>query len=272
MRSQPVELTFDALVADIQASPKYRALCLATIRDVAKQELGRHANQRATVAAVRKRLHRLWAQFLGEPDYENARTDLNAAFVAGSDDAVRSACRRILERHASTRERMDDLPELYRRLFARTGSPASVLDLASALHPFGYRWMGLPHTATYRAFDINVDIVALTNHYFRLEGIEGSAEHRDVLCGLPTERADIALLFKMYHCLEHRRRGAGWAAVRAASARFVAVSFPTHNLTRRRVDIVQNYEPAILENCARAGWSIERCEVPSETLLVIRKA
>ena len=261
----------DGLASAIQSSPKYRALCPATIRDVALREIGRHANARATEAAVRQRLHRLWAQFLGKPNYDQARADLDAAFADGSDDSIRAACRRILERHASTRERLDDLPELYRRLFAVTGVPGSVLDLASALHPFGLRWMGLPQTVHYRAFDINADIVALTDRYFRLEGLDGIAEHRDVLCDPPTEPADLALLLKMFHCLEHRRRGAGWEVVAAAPARSVAISFPTHNLTRRRVDIAQNYESEILAGCEKSGWRIERCEVPSETVLVIRK-
>jgi len=272
MRSQATRPNVDDIVAGVQSSPKYRALCGATIRDVASRELGRHANLRATTAATRRKLHRLWAQFLGEPEYDDARADLDMAFAAKSDDAIRAACRRILERHASTRERFNDLPELYRGIFAVTGIPGSVLDLASALHPFGWRWMGLPQSMHYRAFDINADIVALTDRYFRLEGLDGIAEHRDVLCDPPTEPADLALLLKMFHCLEHRRRGAGWEVVATVPARCVAVSFPTHNLTRRKVDIAQNYEGDILAGCDKSGWRVQRCEVPSETVMIIRKS
>ena len=73
--------------------------------------------------------------------------------------------------------------------------------------------MGLPRSVRYCAYDINARIVSLTNCYFQLEGIAGIAEHRDVLCDPPRESADLALLLKMYHCLERRRCGAGWQAV-----------------------------------------------------------
>ena len=94
--------------------------------------------------------------------------------------------------------------------------------------------MGLPRTTEYHAFDINERVVGLVNHYFRLEGLAPLAELRDVLCRPPDQVADVALLLKMYHCLEHRRRGAGWQVVEQTQARWIALSFPTRNLSNRR--------------------------------------
>ena len=79
-------------------------------------------------------------------------------------------------------------------------------------------------------------------------------------------------LFKMYHCLEHRRRGAGWEIIRSVPARWVAVSFPTRNLSARAVDILGNYEPAIRAGAEKQGWAVQSFSVPSETVLVIRKS
>src|SRR5205823_640422 len=115
----------DAIVADIRRSRKYRDLCPATIRDVAQFELNRHKSPREAAAAARRRLHRLWAEFLGSPDYDASRAHLDAAFAAGDDAAVQLACRQILGDHASTRERLGDLPNFYRQLFAVTGKPTS---------------------------------------------------------------------------------------------------------------------------------------------------
>jgi hypothetical protein len=265
----PAEL--DRIVADIRRSRKYSDLCPTTIRDVVGLELDKHKSTAAAIAASRRRLHRLWAEFLGTPDFDASCADLRFAFASGDQAAIEAGCRQILAEHASTSERLDDLPDFYRQLFSISGAPTSLHDLASAFHPFGFRWMGLPRSVRYYAYDINARIVSLTNCYFQLEGIAGAAEHRDVLCDPPREPADLALLLKMYHCLERRRRGAGWQAVADVSARRVAVSFPTRNLRGRRVDIVGNYESEIRERAVSRNWNVSQFVVPSEIVFVIRK-
>jgi 16S rRNA (guanine(1405)-N(7))-methyltransferase len=265
----PAEL--DRIVADIRRSRKYSDLCPTTIRDVVGLELQKHNSIPAAIAASRRRLHRLWAEFLGAPDFADSCAQLQLAFASNDETTIETVCQQILGVHASTRERLADLSDFYRQLFAVTGEPTSLHDLASAFHPFGFRWMGLPRSVRYCAYDINARIVSLTNCYFQLEGITGTAEHRDVLCDPPREPADLALLLKMYHCLERRRGGAGWQAVAEVPAQWVAVSFPTRNLQGRRVDIAGNYESEIRERAAGRGWTVSRCGVPSEIVVIIHK-
>src|SRR5262249_25735948 len=154
---------------------------------------------------------------------------------------------------------------------ALTGVPERIMDLASALNPFSLRWMKLPKTVCYHAYDINRRVVELTNHYFCLEGLPLLAAHQDVLCSPPAESADVALLFKMYHCLEHRQRGAGWRVVAAVPARWVAVSFPTRNLRAQNVDILGNYEGQIRLESEREGWHCLDIRLTTEVILLIRK-
>jgi 16S rRNA (guanine(1405)-N(7))-methyltransferase len=262
---------FDRIVADIRRSRKYSDLCPTTIRDVVGLELDKHKSIPTAIAAARRRLHRLWAEFLGAPNFDNSCAQLQSAFASNDDPTIKTICRQILSEHASTRERLDDLPEFYQQLFTLTGVPTSLHDLASAFHPFGFRWMGLPRSVRYCAYDINARTVWLTNCYFQFEGIAGAAEHCDVLCDPPREPADLALLLKMYHCLERRRRGAGWQALAEVPARWVTVSFPTRNLQGRYVDIAGNYESEIRERATSRGWTVSHCGVPSETVLVIHK-
>jgi 16S rRNA (guanine(1405)-N(7))-methyltransferase len=265
----PAEL--DAIVEGICRSKKYQGLARETVRDVLALELSRQKSPARAVELARRRLHRLWAQFLGEPEYESSKRALDSAFVSGSDHQIRSACETILTAHASARERMEDVSRLYSELFAITGRPARLLDLACALNPLSFRWMDLPGSTAYHAFDINERVVGLANHYFRLEGLAPLAELRDVLCRPFDETADVALLLKMYHCLEHRRRGAGWQVVEQTHARWIALSFPTRNLTNRDVDILENYEPDILDRAKLRGWHCARVEVPSEIVLLIER-
>lgn len=256
-------------VERILASPKYRSLARETIEDVLGRELRRHGPGPRAIRSARTILHRVAAYYLGQPDYGRVEEALSAC---ADRDARNGICRSVLQGHGSTRERLEVMVELYAGIFGRTGIPTRLADLASACNPFAFPWMGLPDTVRYDAYDINADMVRLVGRYFELEGIPGRAIHRDVLCRPPTEVYDTALLLKMYHCLEHRRRGAGWEVVAATPARVVAVSFPSRNLRGRVADIAGNYRDEILGATRAAGWSCEEVTYPGETVFLVTKA
>ncbi len=270
MRENDPELV-SSLVADILGSRKYRHLCPETVHNVVCQEFARQENARTAIRIARERLHRLWAQFLGEPDYGSSVRELTAAFESNEGGRVAHACLDVLRSHASTRERVPELARVYSQIFAHTGIPVRIADLACAFAPLAFRWMGLPRSVEYHAFDINQRIVDLINKYFQLEGIQPRAALRDVLCTPINERIDVALLFKMYHCLEHRERGAGWRVVEAVPAKWVAISFPTRNLQGHLVDIIGNYESVIVENAVHRGWSHSRLNFETEDIVLIDK-
>lgn len=257
--------------ARIRETRKYRLLSPETIQDVVRHELGRRTSgsRASALSSAREALHRVAAFYLGEPDYQSAAEALEQA--RGDDGALEAVCREILASHVSTRERLGTMAELYRAIFSRTGTPASVADLASACNPFSFRWMGLARSVRYRAYDINEAMVRLVGRYFAIEGVSGTAELRDVLCSPSTEGVDVALLFKMYHCLEHRRRGAGWDVVSRMPAGHVAISFPSRNMQGRVADIAANYRPEILARAAAAGWGTEELAVDGEIVILVRK-
>jgi 16S rRNA (guanine(1405)-N(7))-methyltransferase len=266
----------DSLVAKTLSSRKYRGIAPETVRDVVAREVSRGGGESGAAARARLRLHRLWAGYLGEPDHEQAVRSLEDAFAAGAgaaagDAAVRGACLAVMERHQSSRERLAELEPFYRAVFEATGRPDALLDLACAVNPLAWRWMGLDRGARYFAYDINSRTVDLVSRYLALEGVPGRAEHRDVLVRPPEEAGDVALLLKMYHCLEHRRRGAGWEAIESAPTAWVVVSFPTRNLASRRADIIGNYEPEIRAKAAARGWPVAEAGVASEVALIVRK-
>ncbi len=260
-----------SLVKRIKDSKKYRPLCEDTIRDVVSRELAKNRTEKQALDASRRKLHLILAAYLGQPDHKECEIALRKAFDAHSDMQVRNACIRILSKHASCSERQSFLDSYYSRIFRVTGRPQSVVDLACAYHPFGLRWMDLAEGAHYRAYDINRDIVELVNLYFRMERISGKAELRDVLVNPPEEPADIAFLFKMYHCLEHRRKGAGLQVVDQAPASWIALSFPSQNLRARSVAILENYQDILFRRAEERKWTVERLDFKTEVLLLIKK-
>lgn len=144
-------------------SPKYRMLGIPpeTVADLFAQEEGKHPNEKTLQKAVRQKLHNIMAVYLGDPDYNQAADALTTAWREGGMNALKLVCRQLLNAHASTRERLPQMDTFYNEIFALTGKPNVVLDLACALHPFGLPWMKLPAGCSYYAYDIHAPRIAL---------------------------------------------------------------------------------------------------------------
>jgi 16S rRNA (guanine(1405)-N(7))-methyltransferase len=261
----------DAARRELGAKAKFADLAPATIADVVQREYTRHGPGRPAFDAARKRLHRIRADYLGPLPAEAQLARLEAAVGAGDDAAAEATCLDLLDGHDSTRERLDVLAAFYRELWRIAGRPDSVQDLACAVHPFAWRWMGLPAQTRYLAYDNVRGFARAAERYLRAEGVAVAASWQDILVAPPSERADLAFFFKMYHCLEARRRGAGAELLQAVPARRVAVTLPTRNLGGRSRDIAGQHTPAIRETALAHRWSVTEAAFPNELLLVVDK-
>ena len=267
--------SLEDLIKKIMGSKKYRHICEQTVRDIISGERAKHAHRtilpKAAVASARRRIHRVWSSYLFKADYRSLAGKLKAAFESGESIGIEAACEKILACHQSSRERIPILKEFYAAIFGITGLPGRLHDLACALNPLSFRWMNLPDTVEYRAYDINRETVSLINCYFNLEGIAPLAVHRDILCSPIAESGDVGLLLKMYHCLERRRRGAGWEVLETTPFHWTVITFPGFSLASRSVDIAANYEPQIRSRCKQLGWRTARIDFSAEVILLVEK-
>ena len=261
--------SLDELVASVLASAKYRAVCPDTVQRIGERELAKGRGLKAAAKATKARLHQVFGAFAEAPDYAQLLRGLEAAHASGSPEAVRAACRAALACHASTRERLPLLERFYRDIFAVTGVPRRVLDLACGLHPLATPWMGLPPDTPYTAFDIDGRAVDFLRRCASLlhPGLE--ACHADVLCSPPTEEADVAFLLKAATSLERQEKGALRRLLDALRVGHVVVSFPVASLGGRDKGMRQNYERAFLEMMAGDPRRIARLEFPSELVFVV---
>ncbi len=265
--ADPIELLVDELLN----SRKYRALNLPaeTVRDLLEQELPRHRSGKDALKAVRHKLHTIVAPYLGDPDYDRVVSDLRAAAAAGPD-ALRAACTDVLAAHASTRERLQVLDDFYPRLFAVTGQPRSILDLACGLNPFSWPWMGLPASTQYHAYDIHAPRVAAINTFFETQGLAPLAEVRDVLVRPPEIEADVAFLFKEAHRMEERQRGCSRGLWRALNIRWLLVSLPAESLSGK-FQLADRQRALVQQAIGGAGWPVTELVFGSEIVFCIEK-
>jgi 16S rRNA (guanine(1405)-N(7))-methyltransferase len=261
---------YETLIDTILQSRKYRDLAIPTetVRDLLEQELPRYRTQKEAVEVVRKKLHNIMASYLGDPNYPAAAKHLDAAFAGGDVAQIRQVCSSILEMHASSKERMPILDGFYERLFALTGKPKTVLDLACGLNPFALPWMGLAPDVRYYAYDIHQPRLDLINHFFSLEGLQPLGIKQDILVDPPQVEAEVALFFKEAHRFEQRQHGCNrglWIALRV---RYLLVSLPTNSLSGRH-NLVERQRRLVYNTLSGLPWQVSELMFDSELVFCI---
>lgn len=265
----PAEL--EGWIGELRDGRKYRTLALpdSTLKDLILQELPRRKSKAEVMQVARKKLHNLIAPYLGDPDYPQAELDLNKAFQQDDRDAVRRICLGLLAGHASTRERILVMEEFYRQLFAFTGKPQVILDLACGLNPFAIPWMGLEDGVQYHAFDIHQPRVELINRFMQGWGLEPLACQQDILVEPPQIRADIAFFFKEAHRFEQRQHGCNRAFWQALDVKYLLVSLPTRNLTGQH-SLLDRQRSLVSNTLKGLNWKVEELVFQDEMVFCIQ--
>jgi 16S rRNA (guanine(1405)-N(7))-methyltransferase len=265
------DLDLEEVVAAVKGSRKYGDTSEETIRQLAGEALRQHKRPKAAIKAVRKRLHSIMAPYLGDPDYAATAAALDAAFAAGDEAAVREICLGALASHLSTRERMPIMEDFYREIFAVTGKPERLLDIACALNPMAFPWMGLPASIEYFAYDIHEPRIDFLNHYFNLQGLASLARVQDIALKTPQEMADVALFLKEMPRFERNYPGSGRDLLLDLPVRYLVVSFPTVSTHGGR-SLVNRYRQFFAELVADVNWPVTELMFEGEMVFIAEKS
>lgn len=264
------EQRLDRLVAAVRRSGKYRRIDPAFVRSVGARELGKHAGFDEAIKATKRKLHQVVGAYQTPGREIDSRIDaLIDAYRDGDEARIRAASLEAMRTHASTRERLPILADLYGAIFELLSPVRSVLDLACGLNPLALPWMNLANGASYLAVDVDEQIVAALNRVFAAAPIDGRAEARDVTRDPPTEPVDLALIFKAIPCLEQIDREAGARLLETINARYAVVSFPGRSLGGRRKGMPITYAAHFESLIAGRNQVIARLDYPSELVFVV---
>jgi len=259
------------LVAEVRASRRYRHVSEEMIRRIGQAELAAAPDRRTAVKAVKRKLHQAVGAFGRRPPYDGLLSALQVAYQAHDSASIAEACAAALRWHASTRERLPILADLYGWVFGITGRPRRVLDLGCGLSPLALPWMRLPAGATYRAFDVDELAVEFVNSFLALAGLPPLAEVRDVVARPPEEDADVAFLLKMIPTLEQQEVGSSQRILEALSVPFIVVSFPARSLGGREKGMVRTYSQQMEVLLSTRRWESQLLTFASELVYVIHK-
>ncbi|RLT41552.1 MAG: 16S rRNA methyltransferase [Chloroflexi bacterium] len=259
-----------AVTAAVLNSRKYQAIAPELVEAIAAAELGKGRSPKEAVKATKNQLHQSAAVYQsGRMEYPRWLADLQDAWPDGA--ARQPLLRRLLTAHTSTSERLPFLDDFYNRIFALLPPIRSVLDIACGLNPLALPWMPLVADASYLAVDIFSDQIAFLNDFFRLAGVSGRGETRNVLTDCPTEPVDLALILKTIPCLEQIEKEAGAKLLGQIQAHHLVVSFPSRTLGGRRKGMESTYAAHFAE--LTEGWdaTITRLDFANEMVFVVER-
>ncbi|HUG15109.1 MAG TPA: hypothetical protein VMM78_08820 [Thermomicrobiales bacterium] len=252
-------ISVEDVLARVAASRRYRWVTEEVTRRLALEEIPHARNVADAEKRTKRRLHQIFGAYTGQADYTRLLLGIAEGREQG-DDALRAACRAAMAQHASTRERLPILDELYARVLEVTGVPATLVDVACGLNPLALPWMGLGQDARYVAYDIDSGLLGLVAGFLDLMGVEHRVEPRDIVVSPPDDACDVMLLLKTVPCLDQQDPRAALRVMQASRARHVVVSFPTQSLGGRGKGMARTYRARFDELMAAIEGPIARIE------------
>lgn len=271
MSNLPSEPVSDIVTA-ILSSAKYRSLATAFVRNVAEREWITHPRPKEAEQAARRKLHQVAAAYwLHSPRYARWLAELSVAAKAGGE-VLQDACRTILASHASTRERLPILTELYQTCLADLAPLHSVLDVACGLNPLTSPWMPLAPGARYIACDVYTDLAEFLQQALTLFGLQVTALACDAFTELPSEPVQVALLLKALPCLEQLEPYMARELLSRLPAEHIIVSFAAHSLGGGKRQMPAVYEAHFRELLEGTNWRVKRYLWPSELVFRVDKS
>lgn len=260
------------LTDKILEQKKYRQMGIpkTTVEDIISREAKPGLNEKFILKNARKKMHHLVADYLGDVDYDLVADWLSFTYAQKNENSFKDTCRRILNLHASTRERLTHLENFYQTIFTACGMPESILDLACGLNPFAMPWMDLPDSTQYHAYDINSPRIDLINKFFRYEHRPLLGEIRDILVDPPQQRADMAFFFKEAHRMEQRRKGSNFELWQALDVKYLIVSLPASSLNAQH-DLRRQMRKLVETAINGLDWQVQEFQSGNEMIFCIQK-
>jgi len=189
-----------SLLIAIQKSKKYAALPKQVVLTEIKNYFKKYPKQKKILEkpkakqykklmqVIRGQLHKIHGSF--QTTKKGKREELAKYFTP-------TTIKKLLTTNRSTKERLAIYPTLYKKLFAITKKPASILDLGCGLNPLAFPYMQLKKV-TYFAYDIDKEDCSYSNQYFsKTKAITGKATVADIRKISTFPLTDVTLLFKI---------------------------------------------------------------------------
>ena len=254
-----------AVLKEVMRSKKYSRLYPPVIERVCREEYIKFDRDLERAKAVKKKLHSLYGAFAKDGSIIKISALLDK-MENGVD--IKKTSAEILELHASTAERVNNLAEFYEFIFKYING-GGILDLGCGLNPFSIPFMP-EKPSSYRAFDVDTETRELIDRYFILLGLPPGCGCADLIIETPVQNADAAFLFKLAPVLESQRRGRAFELMNELRTELIIATYPLKSLGGKNKGMERFY-PEKFEGSLGSGLIIEDKKIIGNELVYIVK-
>lgn len=268
-----VILTVEDVIRQVITSDAYSDIHPDVIRRIAENEAHKGYKSRELIKSIRSRLHQVGGAYL--PDVINPQrfaAELVALPHNPTSPELMTFCRKKMESHASTKERLPFIERFFQETLGDLPPAKSVLDVACGLTPLAIAWMPLAADAHYIALDMYTNLAKALSIFFEHTGINGETLCGDVITQPLDVQMDVALILKTLPCLEQQQKGAGLAVLERIQAKHLLVSYPLRSLGGNRKGMGATYEADFNDMAKGRDWQVKRFEFPNELVFRIDRA
>jgi 16S rRNA (guanine(1405)-N(7))-methyltransferase len=228
------------LITEIKKSKKYAAVYETLLERVCSEESVKYKKDKEKIKAVKNRLHEIYGAFLSENSVKLAGNIIN------DGDFSPSFTENLLKLNTSSNERLSFISELYKFIFDMIDVEINmILDVGCGFNPFSLPYMleSTPklNIKSYYALDIDVNLAEIINKYFDLLGLPKYAGCIDLISETPSQKTNVAFLFKVIPTIETCKKGRGVEILNSLDAKYIVVSFPTKTLCGKDKGMADNY-------------------------------
>lgn len=189
---------------------------------------------KSDISEIRKSLHRLYSSY--QTKHKNKIQDYLNELDTNS----------LLSTTLSTKERLQDYEDLYKKIFNITGKPKIITDLGSGFNVFSFPFMNL-NELTYYSYDINEKDIDYLNQYYEImksRGLRGKAEilnsqNLEKIRNIP--KSEIIFMFKLIDLIDKKHKKTSEELInyllKNNKTKFIVASFATATLTRKPMNL-----------------------------------
>ena len=261
------------LSAEISETKKAKGIDPSLINQVLSHELRNSDNKKLVIKAVKAKLYQVSGAFRNDNfDYLSLTDTLSNVSCETYPEELKNICLDVMQKHASTRERIPFLQDFYSQIFSVLPPIGSVIDLACGLNPFAIPWMTLNTDFQYDAWELFEDIISLINLFFDKQLIKGTASQKNLLQNMPDHVYDLAFVLKTIPCLEQIDKYGGRKLLSQLSfiSKYAVISFPGFSLSGKNKGMPRNYEAHFMNIIEDEQWEIQKISFPAELVFILK--
>ncbi len=272
MKKSPEENVLGNLVRNVLEKPKYQHIHKGLVETVAAAELAKGRKKKETQKAILSKLHQIGAGYFSQKtDYEGWKKELACLPNDIHSDQTKAFCKKVMESHYSTDERLSILNDFYQHILNSIKPIPSILDLACGFNPLALPWMPVDDDIQYYGCDIFADMIDFLDTFSAHFGIHAKFETCNLLDATFNNPAKVAFLLKTTPCLEQLQKGFVLQLLDAIPAKYILFSYPISSLTGKSKGMRKNYTDQFTTIISSTGWEYERFEFSSELAFLIKK-